>query len=73
LWDRQYISSLGIFGVVAVVTLIGIESLLLWLGWAGGAGLLAIAGGFLAWFYWGPRPDLTPRGDDPERDGPRHD
>jgi hypothetical protein len=32
-----------------------------------------MAGGFLAWFYWGCRPDLIPRGDGPKRDGPRHD
>jgi hypothetical protein len=73
LWDRQYVSSLGIFAAAAVLTLIGIVSLLRWLGWAGAAGLLAMAGGFLAWFYWGCRPDLIPRGDGPKRDGPRHD
>jgi len=73
LWDRQYVSSLGIFVVVAVVCLIGIMSLPLWLGWAGVAGILAIAGGCLAWFYWAPRPDLTPRGDEPEPDGTQHD
>ena len=73
MWDRQYVSSLGIFAAAAVLTLIGIVSLLRWLGWAGIAGLLAIAGGFLVWFYWGPRPDLSPRRDGPEEDGPRDD
>jgi uncharacterized membrane protein len=73
LWDRQYVASIGIFVVVAVVTLIGIMSLLLWLRWAGVAGLTAIAGGFLAWFYWAPRPDLTPRDDETEPDGTQHD
>jgi len=34
----------------------------LWLGWAGAAALAAAAGGFLAWFYWGPRSDVTAAG-----------
>jgi hypothetical protein len=73
LWDRQYVSSLGIFAAAAVLTLIGILSLLRWLGWAGAAGLLAMTGGFLVWFYWGRRTDLIPRSDGSRRDGPRHD
>jgi hypothetical protein len=73
LWDRQYVASLGIFAAAAVFTMIGVASLLRWLGWVGAAGLLAIAGGFLVWFYWGPRPDLIPRGDGPKPDGPRND
>jgi hypothetical protein len=60
--DRQYFCSLVIFCVVGGVTIAGIVSLPYWLGWAGALGLLAIGGGFLAWFYWGPRPDLKPRG-----------
>lgn len=60
--DRQYLCSLVVFAVVAGVAIAGIVSLPYWLGWAGAVGLLAIAGGFLAWFYWGPRADLKPRG-----------
>jgi len=62
LWDRQYFTSLAISAAAAVATFTGLVSLLLWLGWAGLVGLLTIAGGFLAWFYWGPHPDLTRRG-----------
>jgi hypothetical protein len=62
LWDRQYFTSLAIFVAAAIATLAGMVSLLYWLGWAGLVGLVTIAGGFLAWFYWGPRPDLTRRG-----------
>ena len=69
MWDRQYFSSLAISAAAAVATFAGVMSLLLWLGWAGLAGLVAIAGGFLAWFYWGPRPDLTRRGRGDELDG----
>jgi len=61
LWDRQYFASLAIFSAVAVATLTGMVSLLLWLGWAGLVGILTMAGGFLARFYWGPRPDLKPK------------
>jgi len=73
LWDRQYVASLGIFAAVAVLTSIGVVSVLSWVGWAGAAGLLAMVGGFLVWFYWGPRPDLVPRGDGTAPDGPRDD
>lgn len=67
--DRQYINSLLVFALVAGATLAGIVSLPYWLGWGGAVGLLTIAGGFLAWFYWGPRADLKPRGrgDRPDR------
>ena len=33
----------------------------LWAGWIGGIGILSVAGGFLAWFYKGNRPDLRTR------------
>ena len=51
-----------ISAAVAVTTISGIVSLLLWLGWLAVLGIPAMAGGFLAWFYWGSRPDLRPRG-----------
>jgi hypothetical protein len=62
LWDRQYFTSLAISVAAAIVILAGMVSLICWLGVAGLAGLATIAGGLLAWFFWGPRPDLTRRG-----------
>ena len=59
--DRQYCSSVVISAAAAIATLIGIVFLLLWLRWAGLIGLSMSAGGLLAWFYWGPRPDLKPK------------
>jgi hypothetical protein len=58
--DRQYYASLGLFALVAVATVGGIMCFCWLLGWAGAAGLLAIVGAFLGWFYWGARPDLRP-------------
>ena len=60
--DRQYLVSLASFAGAAAVAFAGIVALMVWLGRAGLVGLLIIAGGILAWFYWGPRPDLQPRG-----------
>ena len=60
--DRQYLSSLAISAAVLVLVLIGLAAVPLWLGWAGAAAVGTAAGGFLAWFYWGPRPDLRPAG-----------
>ena len=60
--DRQYLASLAGFAGVAAVLFAGIVVLMVWLGCAGLVGLLTVAGGILAWFYWGPRPDLDPRG-----------
>jgi len=65
--DRQYYASLGMFALVAVVAVGGIVSFSWVLGWAGAAGLLAVVGGFLGWFYWGPRPDLNLRGQNGSR------
>jgi len=59
--DRQYVSSLALFVVVLVLVLVGLAAVPLWLGWAGVAALVTIAGGFLVWFYRGPRPDLRLR------------
>jgi hypothetical protein len=53
-------TSLGVSLAVAVLALVGIAAVPLWLGWPGVAALGAAVGGFLAWFYWGPRPDLRP-------------
>jgi len=60
--DRQYYASLAMFAVVALLGVGGLVSLGWLLGWAGAAGLLALLGGFLGWFYWGPRPDMKPKG-----------
>jgi membrane-associated phospholipid phosphatase len=60
--DRQFLSSLALFAAVFVAVLIGLAAVPLWLGWAGVAAVGAATGGFLAWFYWGPRPDLRPAG-----------
>jgi len=60
--DRQYVSSLAVTAAVLTLSLAALVSVPLWLGWAGAACLLAIAGGFLIWFYRGPRPDLPARG-----------
>jgi uncharacterized protein (DUF58 family) len=59
--DRQYVSSLALSIGILVLVLVGLAAVPLWLGWAGVAALVMIAGGFLVWFYWGPRPDLQPR------------
>ena len=58
--DRQYVASLGLFALLAVTAVGGVVALAWVLGWAGAAGLLAVAGGFLGWFYWGPRADVKP-------------
>jgi hypothetical protein len=60
-WDRQYISSLAITLVAGFLFVGALVAMLAWLGWKGALGLLAIVGGFLLWFYCGPRPDLRPR------------
>jgi hypothetical protein len=60
--DRQYLSSLALSAAVLVLVPIGLAAVPLWLGWAGVAAVGTAAGGFLAWFYWGPRPDLRPGG-----------
>ena len=60
--DRQYFLSLAGFMGVAGLVFVGVVSLLVWLDCAGSVGLLAIVVGILSWFYWGPRPDLKPRG-----------
>lgn len=60
--DRQYISSLSLSIGVLLLVLIGLAAVPLWFGWAGVTLLVTAAGGFLVWFYWGPRPDLRPRG-----------
>lgn len=73
MWDRQYFSSLAIFAAAVVATFSGIMSLLLWLGWLGLVGLLTVVGGWLAWFYWGPRPDLKPKGSDDEFNEPENE
>ncbi len=58
--DRQYLSSLVLFVVALAAVLGGLAAVPLWFGWPGAAGLAATAGGFLVWFYWGPRSDLRP-------------
>jgi len=60
--DRQYVSSLALSIGVLVLGLLGLAAVPLWLGWAGVAVLAMMAGGFLVWFYGGPRPDLRRRG-----------
>jgi len=60
--DRQYMASLALSGAVFIFGLAGIVMLSLWLGWLGALGLATVGGGFLVWFYWGPRPDLGPGG-----------
>ncbi len=64
--DWQYIISLACFGVSVVLVLAGIVSMPLWLGWAGALPPAIICGGLVTYFYWGPRPDLRPKG---SRDG----
>ena len=56
--DRQYISSLVLTVVVGSLWLGLLLAVMVWLGWKGLLGLLALVGGFLLWFYWGPRRDL---------------
>lgn len=58
--DRQYLSSLALFVVALAAVLGGLAAVPLWFGWPGAAALAATAGGFLVWFYWGPRSDLGP-------------
>jgi hypothetical protein len=60
--DRQYLSSLALSAAVLGAVLIGLAAVPLWLGWAGVAAVGTAAGGFLVWFYWGPRSDLRPGG-----------
>jgi len=66
--DRQYVSSLAL-SVAGLAAVYGVLTAVpLWLGWAGAAVLAALAGGLLAWFYWGPRSDAQPGGPvDPRR------
>jgi hypothetical protein len=71
--DRIFLSSLMISIGVMVAALGGIVSLAFWTGRGVAMGLLVIIVGSLAWFYWGPRPDLpsTDRGGEqgrPEND-----
>jgi hypothetical protein len=70
--DRQYAASLAGFTVSMLLALAGIVALPLWLGWAGAVPLVILCGGFLAYFYWGPRPDLRPSGCGDGRDQERH-
>ena len=58
---------------VAITTISAIMSLLLWLGWLGLVGILVMAGGFLAWFYWGSRPGLRSSGRAGTRDAPANE
>jgi hypothetical protein len=67
--DRQYVSSLMIFASAVVGTLAAIVFLLVWLGWGGLVVVLTFPVVFLAWFYWGPRPDLAPKGKGHEIEG----
>ncbi len=66
MWDRQYCISIAVFAFAAIAILGGIVSLLFWLGWPGLMGLVVLTGTWLAWFYWGSRPDLNPRDRDDE-------
>jgi hypothetical protein len=59
--DCQYVSSLAVTAAVLGLGLGGLVSVPLWLGWMGAIGLLTAVSALLAWFYWGPRPDLTPK------------
>jgi hypothetical protein len=61
-YDRQYCSSLALSVAALVAVVGGLAAVPLWLGWAGAATLTAAAGGFLGWFYWGPRSDVTSAG-----------
>jgi hypothetical protein len=69
--DRQYVLSLVISTAVAALAIAGIVCLVFWLGGVVVVAAGAIALGFLAWFYLGPRPDLkTGTGrDGPDRSG----
>jgi hypothetical protein len=49
---------------VAAGVFSGLFLFVLWAGWAGAAGILSLAGIFLAWFYRGRRPDME-TGKDP--------
>ncbi len=60
-------SALGI-----VLALAGIVALPLWLGWAGAVPLVVVGGGCVAYFYWGPRPDLRPNRRSDGTDCERH-
>lgn len=70
--DRHYVTSLALSLALAVLALLGIAAIPVWLGWPGVAALWAAVGGFLVWFYWGPRPDLRPGGTTDGRTS-RHD
>ncbi len=59
--DRQYLVSVLLSGAVFLLVLAGLVALPLWLGWPAALGLGVVAGALLAWFYFGPRPDLEPR------------
>ncbi len=56
--DRQYISSLTMTGMAIILVLAGLFAATMAAGWWMAMGFLAVAALFLAWFYWGPRPDL---------------
>jgi hypothetical protein len=71
--DRQYLSSLALSAAALVAVLGGLAAVPLWLGWAGVAALATIAGGFLVWFYWGPRSDLRSGGSAGQRKRPDDD
>jgi hypothetical protein len=71
--DRQYISSLATTVVGGSLWLGLLLTMLVWLGWKGLVGLLAFVGGFLLWFYRGPRPDLRPREGKPGGHRSHHD
>jgi hypothetical protein len=61
-YDRQYLSSLAL-SVAGLAAVCGaLTAVPLWLGWAGAAAVAAMAGGLLAWFYWGPRSDTRSAG-----------
>ena len=71
--DRQYVASLAMTVVVGSLWLGLLLTMLVWLGWKGVLGLLALVGGFLLWFYRGPRPDLGLRDENPGGHRSHHD
>lgn len=73
MWDRQYIRSLAISVVVGTIAFGLLVGALAWSGWKGALGLLAVGGGFLFWFYRGPRPDVRRVESKPVRGRTAHD
>lgn len=71
--DRQYLASLALSVGVLVLVLVGLAAVPLWLGWAGVMAVVAMAGGVLAWFYWGRRSDVRPGGRVDRGKRPDHD